>query len=89
MFKHFYLGREYAMCLAMKPGLRISHVVFCLGFEQGMALEKGYIVPTYTNFQKECNSILVPPLYKGGLGGVEECCTILEKWYYLLADLFD
>ena len=34
-----------------------------------------------TNFQKECNSILVPPLCKGGLGGVEECCTILEKWY--------
>ncbi|MEG4121643.1 hypothetical protein QUA43_29755 [Microcoleus sp. N9_B4] len=20
----------------------------------------------------------------GGLGGVEECCTILEKWYYNL-----
>ncbi|MBE9119575.1 type II toxin-antitoxin system VapC family toxin [Tychonema sp. LEGE 07199] len=36
----------------------------------------------YTNFKKECNSVLVPPLYKGGLGGVEECCTILEKWYY-------
>ncbi len=34
-----------------------------------------------TNFKKECNSILVPPLCKGGLGGVEECCTILEKWY--------
>ncbi|WP_373535135.1 nickel/cobalt transporter [Microcoleus sp.] len=36
-----------------------------------------------TNFNKECNSILVPPLCKGGLGGVEECCTILEKWYNL------
>ncbi len=33
-----------------------------------------------TNFKRN-NSILVPPLSKGGLGGVEECCTILEKWY--------
>jgi spermidine synthase len=36
----------------------------------------------YTNFQRN-NSILVPPLSKGGLGGVEECCTILDNWYYL------
>ncbi|TAF62792.1 MAG: hypothetical protein EAZ59_22735 [Oscillatoriales cyanobacterium] len=32
-----------------------------------------------TNFKKECNSSLVPPLDKGGLGGVKDCCTILEK----------
>ncbi|MEG3881899.1 hypothetical protein QT972_31530, partial [Microcoleus sp. herbarium7] len=23
------------------------------------------------------------PLSKGGLGGVKECCTTLEKWYNL------
>ncbi|WP_293346763.1 tetratricopeptide repeat protein [Microcoleus sp. CAWBG51] len=27
------------------------------------------------------NSILVPPLSKGGLGGVKECCTILDNRY--------
>jgi tetratricopeptide (TPR) repeat protein len=33
-----------------------------------------------TNFSRN-NSILVPPLSKGGLGGVKECCTILDNWY--------
>ncbi|MBE9119693.1 hypothetical protein IQ269_02455 [Tychonema sp. LEGE 07199] len=36
-----------------------------------------------TNFKRN-NSILVPPLAKGGLGGVGEYCMILEKWYKFL-----
>ncbi len=32
--------------------------------------------------KKNTTILLSPPLSKGGLGGVKDCCTILEKWYY-------
>ena len=35
------------------------------------------------HFQKSMQQYSCPPRNAaGGLGGVEECCMILEKWYY-------
>ncbi|TAE16596.1 MAG: hypothetical protein EAZ90_01970 [Oscillatoriales cyanobacterium] len=36
-------------------------------------------------FKKRMQQYSCPPRKAaGGLGGVEECCTILDKWYYLI-----
>ncbi|WP_293143937.1 MULTISPECIES: hypothetical protein [unclassified Microcoleus] len=54
--------------------------VMLLGKE--VVFDKFNIEFRQADFKKEYNNTLVPPLSKGGLGGVKDCCTILEKWYY-------
>nr|WP_228042707.1 MULTISPECIES: TMEM134 family protein [unclassified Tychonema] len=40
-----------------------------------------FVIPI---IKKNATVFLFPPQCSGGARGVEECCTILEKWYYLL-----
>ncbi len=39
-------------------------------------------VHSHTNLKKECSNTLVPPLSKGGLGGVKEYCPLANKSHH-------